>query len=254
AELRRHAVERPVVVAIDDTQWLDSASARALRYALRRIDREPVGVIATLRAGAGCEDPLRGEDVLPPGPTYGLEPAPLAQDELRDVLAGTVAAISRPLLARIHEISGGNPLYAVQLARSLPKDTSAYDTVVLPDSLHAAIAEHLETVPPELGPLLDTASALGPTSAQELRTSVEGDVDALLAAAEKHGVLVIEDDLTVRFAHPLLGSAVYRRLSPLARRSVHARLARLTRADDRRARHLALSTDEPDADVARLLD
>src|SRR5262249_5604922 len=98
AELRRHAVERPVVVAIDDTQWLDSASARALRYALRRIDRERVGVIATLRAGTGREDPLRGEDVLPPGRTDVLEPAPLTQDELRDVLAGTVAAISRPLL------------------------------------------------------------------------------------------------------------------------------------------------------------
>src|SRR5262249_20731865 len=232
AELRRHAVERPVVVAIDDTQWLDSASARALRYALRRIDREPVGVIATLRAGAGCEDPLRGEDVLPPGPTYGLEPAPLAQDELRDVLAGTVAAISRPLLARIHEISGGNPLYAVQLARSLPKDTSAYDTVVLPDSLHAAIAEHLETVPPELGPLRRPPSARAPPPARGLRAAVAGAVAALLAGAEKHGVLVIEDALTVRSPHPPLGPAVSRRLTPLARRSVHARLARLTHDDD----------------------
>src|SRR4029077_9940906 len=160
---RELAAERPAVVAIDDAQWLDSASARALRYALRRVDGERIGVVATLRAGTGGADPLRGDDVLPPGRTDILQPGPLTQEELRDVLSATVVAISRPLLARIHEISGGNPLYAVQLARSLPQDAAAYDRVELPESLQAAIAEHLESVPPELAALLETVSALGRT-------------------------------------------------------------------------------------------
>jgi DNA-binding CsgD family transcriptional regulator len=79
-------------------------------------------------------------------------------------------------------------------------------------------------------------------------------VDALLAAAAEHGLLVVDENLAVRFSHPTIGSAVYERMSPLTRRSLHARLAGLASDPDVRARHLALSTDEPDAAVAQLLE
>ncbi len=247
-----------MVIAIDDAQWLDLASARALRFALRRLDAAPVGVVATARPGIETEDPLGLLSALPPGRVESADLGPLGPAAIRRVLAGTVAAISRPMLRRIHEVSGGNPLYAIELARGLPpegQDEPQPGELHLPDSLQEAIARRLETVDPELAPLLETAAALGRASVHELRRALPGsDVDALLAAAAEHGLLVVDENLAVRFSHPTIGSAVYERMSPLTRRSLHARLAGQASDPDVRARHLALSTDEPDAAVAQLLE
>jgi hypothetical protein len=64
--LRRLIDRGPVVIAIDDLQWLDSVTARALRYSLRRFRVEAVAVVATLRSDASTSDPLSGPTVLPP--------------------------------------------------------------------------------------------------------------------------------------------------------------------------------------------
>jgi DNA-binding NarL/FixJ family response regulator/tetratricopeptide (TPR) repeat protein len=66
--------------------------------------------------------------------------------------------------------------------------------------------------------------------------------------------LVVGDDLEVRFTHPLLGSGVYGRMSALAKRDLHARLADVAAYADGRARHLALSTEAPEPEVAALLE
>jgi DNA-binding CsgD family transcriptional regulator len=76
----------------------------------------------------------------------------------------------------------------------------------------------------------------------------------LLATAQQQEFLVLDEDLGVRFAHPLIGSAVYASMSPLSRRDLHARLAEHATDPDDRARHLALSTDEADALVADELE
>ena len=130
--LRRLCEARPVIVAIDDLQWLDSVSARALRYALRRVDGEPIGVLATTRPG-GHADPIALESSLPPGRCGALDLGPLSLGALRRLLAGVgVEAVSRPTLARIHAVSGGNPLYAIELTRALPGPRRATDDVGLP--------------------------------------------------------------------------------------------------------------------------
>jgi DNA-binding CsgD family transcriptional regulator/tetratricopeptide (TPR) repeat protein len=256
AELRRLAGATATLVAIDDLQWLDSASARALRYALRRLDAEPVGVLATARVGA--EDPLATNGLFPPGRAETLDLGALTLEALRSLLHETVGAVSRPTLRRIHDVSEGNPLFAIELARSLAKVDPALrpaGELRLPDSLQEAIAGRLETVPDELLPLLETASALGRASVSELVDALpDEEVTSLLESAESHGFLVVGDDLEIRFSHPLVGSAVYGRMSPLARRTLHSGLAEVTVDPDLRARHLALSTDEPDAEVARLLE
>jgi DNA-binding CsgD family transcriptional regulator len=242
ATLRRLAGERPVVVAIDDVQWLDAASARALRFALRRLDAEPVGLLCAARPGDG--DPVAR--VLDPARVETVEVGPLGLGALRRVLAGTVDTISRPALRRIHEASGGNPLYAIELAR-------AGAVVPLPDSLQGAIALRLDAAPAELAPLLETVAALGAAPVAALRESFGDALDELLALAAAEDLLAVDEALAVRFAHPLLATAVYGRAGPLARRALHARLAGRADDPDDRARHLALSTDEPDADVAALL-
>ncbi len=256
-ELRRLSAIKPTVVAVDDVQWLDPASAHALRFALRRLDDEPVGVLATVRLGSDRDDPLDAVWPLPSTRFEVVDLGALGLEDLRRVLSGTVTAISRPTLRRIHEVSAGNPLYAIELARGIGAhhEGSSAGRLPLPDSLQGAIAERLEGVPPELAPLLETTSALGRTSVKELREVFpDSDVERLLAAAERHELLVVEQDLGVRFPHPLIGSAVYGAMSPLARRSMHGRLADRAVEPDVRARHLALSTDGVDVSVAMELE
>ena len=255
--LRRLSGAAATVIAIDDLQWLDSASARALRFALRRLDAEPVGLIATVRASSGPEALSAMVNALPPGRSELLDLGPLSLGALRTVLAGTVEAISRPLLRRIHEVSGGNPLYAIELARAFAVRRGPQPAVglPLPDSLQAAIARRLATAPAGLAPLLESTSALGHPTVKELREALAGsDLDALLAIAEREELLVVEDSLRVRFSHPLLASAVYAGMGRLARRAVHARLADRAIDPDARARHLALATDTADERVAALLE
>ena len=161
------------------------------------------------------------------------------------------------MLQRIYELSAGNPLYALELARALGDEQRAGGPsagLPLPDSLRAAIAGRLERAA-DLDELLRTVSALGPTSVGALRAALPGEpVEAQLDAAEERGLLVVDDELHVRFAHPLIGSLVYSRVPAFARRALHARLAEAASDADVRARHLALSTDEPDAEVAALLE
>ena len=256
--LRGLADTGPVVLAIDDAQWLDSASARAVRYALRRFETEPVGVLATTRVGADSGDPLAASTAFAPTSYELLELGPLTLGALRRVLAATVPSISRPLLRRIYAVSAGNPLYAIELARGLETDgrtSGLTDGLPLPGSVQAAIAHRLETVPPELLPVLEVVSALGPTSVAELADILtEVPLDELLPVAEQLRLLVVDESLEVRFDHPLVGSVVYGRMSSLARLGLHARLAEQVGDPDARARHLALSNAEPDAAVAALLE
>ena len=255
--LRSQAEREPTVVAIDDLHWLDPASAHALRFALRRLDPERIGVLGALRTPQVGVGLLTSAKTMAPGRYETLELGPLGLGALRRLLRPFVAAISRPTLRRIHEVSGGNPLYAIELARGLaPEDPreGPRGRVNLPDSLQAAIAHRLETAPDELTPLLEVVAALGTTAAVDLREYVPGDMDALLPVAERHGFLLVEETLHVRFSHPLIASAVYQRMSPLGRCALHGRLARSAADPDVRARHLALSTDGPDARVAELLE
>jgi DNA-binding CsgD family transcriptional regulator len=254
--LRASADDAPTLLAVDDLHWLDSGSAGALRFAIRRLEHEHVGIVVTVRPGP--EDPLGLERILPPGRCEAMDIGPLGLEDLRRILAGTLTTISRPLLSRIHEVSGGNPLYAIEVARALaqeqPTDEGA-GTLPLPRSLRAAIAHRLASVPVEIMPVLETISATGSTTVGRLRDSLlSWDPDRLLAEAVRLGVVVVEEDLEVRFRHPLLGSVVYGGMTPLARRALHGRLAeRAVDADDL-ARHLALSVDAPDAGVADLLE
>jgi DNA-binding NarL/FixJ family response regulator len=254
--LRRVAERAPSVVAIDDVQWLDEGTAHALRYALRRLESLPVGVLATARPGG--HDPLRLSSALESGRIDTIPLGPLGLDALRRVVAAVVSSISRPALRRIHEVSGGNPLYAIELARGLEgEDRSGGpgEPLALPDSLQAAIARRLEAVPAELIPLLEAVSALGVGALGALREVMgDADVEGQLAQAERHGLLVLDEDLQARFSHPLIGSAVYGRIGPLPRRALHRRLADLAMDPDVRARHLAMSTDDPDRDAAALLE
>lgn len=140
--IRLLARRAPLVVAVDDLQWLDSSTAAILAFALRRLDGEPVRVLASLRApgqGGPAAGPVRGiaADRLTVGP---LPAGPLTR-----ILRSRVSAeISWPTAHRIHEVSRGNPLYALELARSLaPGGHSIDEPLRVPASLRQLVGHRL---------------------------------------------------------------------------------------------------------------
>ncbi len=246
----------PVVVAIDDLQWLDPGSAATLRYALRRLADEQVTLLATLRAGAA--DPLDLLATIGVDRTDALSVGPLGAVELRALLDTVVTSISRPALRRIHAISGGNPLYAIELVRAQLDNQGAFQqlgSVPLPRSLREAVEERIDALPDALHALLRTVAAAGPIPVADLsRLLSSEDVADLLERARRAELLVIEDDRVVRFAHPMIGSVVYGGTTPVERQILHAALADWCEDQDQKAQHLALSTDAADEQVAQLLD
>ena len=258
--VRALSQDRPTVLAIDDAQWLDQVSARSLRFALRRLTDVPVVILATFRTDIQVDDPLALDDTVPPERREEIHLGPMHMDAIRAVLGNTVRAVSKPTLRMITEVSGGNPGYAVELARFRTAPGSALEPAErpLPGSLQEAVVQRLDDAPQELTPVLELVATLGRATPVDLAASLDvvepAELDRLIERAERSDLLVVEPGPTIGFAHPLIRSAVYGRMGPVSRRALHERLARGTGDDDERARHLALSTDEPDAEVADLLE
>jgi DNA-binding CsgD family transcriptional regulator len=166
---------------------------------------------------------------------------------LRDRLGG---AFPRQTLVRIHERSGGNPFYALELARALESDVDPLAPLPVPDTLDALVRARITDLPAETREALGIAAAWG-TSSEALLERVGVTAEALDPAAAAH--VIERGNGTIHFAHPLLSSALYGDLGD-GRRSVHARIAEVVDDPVVRARHLALSRDEPDAEVATILD
>lgn len=249
--------QAPVVLAIDDQQWLDRASAEALAFALRRLGDRRVGVIGTVRT---VEDDVA--DPLALRSTYAerlerVPLSPLSMSALHHVLRGQLGVVlSRPVLRRIVEASGGNPFFALEQTRALI-DAGAHarpgEPLPVPEPLASVVARRLDRLPPRARRLLLVASAQADPTLDLLRAAGGGDVTVPLRRAERAGVIEIANG-QIRFAHPLFASAVYSSAAPATRREVHRRLAGVVATAEERARHLALATIEPDERVACVLD
>ncbi len=247
----RNALEvlAPVVVAVDDVQWLDASTAGALAFALRRLREENVLVLFARRLGEPTEAPdLDKVDAerLRVGPLSLGATQRLVQAELGTTLA-------RPTLLRLHEASGGNPFYALELARALAAQDAAGDPtrpLPVPETLDGLVRARLEGLPDETRDALVLVAALGRASPQLLLAAGmrEGALDAARDAR------VVDVDGTVRFTHPLLASALYQDLSAGERREAHRRLAEVVDDPIGRARHLALGTERADEEIAAALD
>jgi DNA-binding CsgD family transcriptional regulator len=244
------AGDKPVLVAIDDLQWFDASSAHALAFALRRLAGDQVLLVLARRLAdraqpSGLEQALGAERVrrLPVGP---LSLGALHRF-LRDRLGRPFA---RQTLLRIHERSGGNPFFALELARVLDADVDPVQPLPVPETLEELVRARISGLPASTRKALALASALGTPSESLLeRAGVTADVlDPAVVAR-----VVERENGTIRFTHPLLSSVLYQDLGG-ERRSVHGRIAGIVEDALLRARHLALSRDAPDADVAAVLD
>jgi DNA-binding CsgD family transcriptional regulator len=169
------------------------------------------------------------------------------------VRASGATDLSRPLLVRLHEASGGNPMYALEFVAAL-RELSAVEVLPMPPSLRELVRDRLAALPLSMRPLLELVATLGHPRLELLERLYGDAVDEALQLAGEADVLVIEEEMWVRFSHPLLASAVYADAGPARRRDLHRAAGDAVTGEEERARHLALASAGPDGEVAVLLD
>jgi DNA-binding CsgD family transcriptional regulator len=254
--LRALGQDGRVVVAVDDLQWLDAPSRLALEFAARRVKRDALAFVIALR---------QADDALPiglgrVGPELRViqqSVGPLSLGALHRLLYARLgASIPRPILRRIYDSTGGNPFFALELARELAHDRlelRADEPLPLPRTSRQLVRGRLSRLAPSTVEILLAASSLSQPTTQLLE-SVFGRRRVASALEEAGGAGVIElDSGYVRFTHPLLASACYGEASPDRRRKMHHVLAGLVEDLEEHARHLALATDGEDENVASAL-
>ena len=263
--LRALAAERPLVVAIDDLQWLDAPSLLALEYAIRRLRTEPVAVLTASRIEGGT-DPAAGSradlvGLLPAHRVTRITLGPLTIGAVHHLIQTALGSpLPRPVLARIHDRSVGNPFYALELARHwlerVDQGGRAWVDTALPASVSELVLGRLAGLPKRvLGTLLVVALAGQPSIAliaDVLDRTVDG-VERDLDVAGAAGVLERIAGGSVRIGHPLLADAIADAAPATRRRMIHRRLAAAAVDAEVRARHLAAADDQPDAATAAAL-
>jgi DNA-binding CsgD family transcriptional regulator len=255
--LRLLADERPVLVAIDDSQWLDFASSSGLAYGVRRFRAERIGLLLSRRSG--LESVLLNELLRSPAGERitRVYVGPIDLSSLGRVVhehLGT--SLPRPLLGEVHQASGGNPFYALEIVRMLQRSDVSIEAgqpIRVPDSLHDLVHGRLLALPPESRDFLLAAAAHAhPTLAITEAASGVACADGLTPALEAR-IVELEGE-RIRFTHPLLAAGAYEIADPLRRREVHLQLAEALEDPEARAWQLAASVDQPNEAVAGALE
>jgi DNA-binding CsgD family transcriptional regulator len=247
------AEQSPVLILVDDLQWVDQPSAQVLLFAVRRLRADSVGVIMTTRRGEPV--PVRIDGL----PLVTL--APLGQEAARALLATCARDVTEQVADRLHAATGGNPLALVEMARSLtPSQRAGHD--VLPEPLPSVAA--LETA------YVGRVTALGASTQRALllfAASGDAAVGSLgpalalqhctitdLASAADAGLITI-DRGRARWQHPLVRSVVYYSATAADRAAAHHAVADgLPEDEPGWAWHRAAAADGPDELVATALD
>jgi DNA-binding NarL/FixJ family response regulator len=233
-------------IAVDDCQWVDSDSAAALTYSLRRLQSEPILCLFSVRAGMESVFDLAQFGDLPVA-RLGVGPLSLGATQrlLQHELGRT---FPRLVIRRLVETSGGNPFYALELARALERggEPDADDPPPLSRTLDALISERLDGVSDRARELVGVLCLIASGSLQLLdELGLLDGLDESVAAR-----LVQIEGSVVTFAHPLLAAGAHARLGPEERRRLHSALADALDDPVERGRHLAHAAIAPSASSA----
>lgn len=269
--LRALAATRPVLIILDDLQWIDPLSAEVLVFLSRRLSGLPIQVLAAERTPVQqgvephhhglCPEPLLPLRVPPLTPAEvarllrGLRPDRLTAEHEEDQ-AETATPFDRYTVETVHQATGGNPLYALEVGQALLRRGGTLlpgQPLPIPARLRALIERPLDGLSPEARQALLLAAAAAPHGRPPRRlldrNSPEQAVTGLSEAADR-GIAEIDPEGLVRFGDPLLPAALYAAATTAERRAAHASLAEASTEPIERARHLALATPGDDESIA----
>jgi DNA-binding CsgD family transcriptional regulator len=250
--LSEAAEQRPLLCVVDDAQWLDGASARALAFVARRLLAERIALVF------GTRDLDSGLARFPQ-----LRVEPLGRRDARALLDSVLAArLDESVVERIIAETGGNPLAILELPRGLTPAQLAGGfglpaALALSTGIEQSFQRRLARLPRDARRLLLLAAAepVGDPALLWRAAQQLGIPETAAHAAESDGLLVL--DGAVAFRHPLVRSAVYGAAEPNERREAHRALAGATDPlidPDRRAWHRAQAASVPDEEVATELE
>jgi DNA-binding CsgD family transcriptional regulator len=249
------AARQPILLAIDDVQWLDVSSQAALAFAARRLTGR-VGLLLTGRAHATEPDPAEWLHLQTPEAVGRVRVGPLSLRALHTMILERFGkAFPRPTMVRIAEVSGGNPFYALELARGVDGRSSTGEAV-LPSTLTELVRLRIEHFDGQVGDMLLAACSVGDATvdlvAEATGLPVERVVE-LLEGPEREGILRIDGNSVV-FAHPLLARGIYTHAGPARRRRMHRALAAVEDRPELKARHMALGAASAEPATLHALD
>lgn len=249
------AADAPVVLAIDDIQWIDSSSNTVIAFAARRF-KGRIGVLATERLEPDKPNATQWLQLADLDGLARVPVRPLSLSGLHTLFSEKLhRSFPRPTMVKIAEASGGNPFYALELARALAED-GAMAQSALPGTLAGLVRIRLRHLHDEVrNVLLAAACVSAPTVdllARVSDTSVERIID-LLESAERSRIVLIRGN-RVQFCHPLLAGGIYADSDAARRRAVHRALAEIEDTPELKARHLALASTSEDPATLQAID
>ncbi|MFF5702987.1 AAA family ATPase [Streptomyces sp. NPDC012794] len=247
--LRTLAASGPVLLVLDNAQWLDPESTDLLRFVLRLTPPR----VRVLAAECVRDSPV-AESLCGPGTPVVHVPA-LGADEVAELLLRH--GLPARLAGRIHQASGGNPRLALALGHSLAEAAAGQgggahhaDTLPVTGQARDVARRLLAAAPGRARPtLLLAALAARPTTAL-LRRAGRPDAEAELAQAERAALVTVGEDGTVAFTAGALPTALAADAGWPERAAGHAALAAAVDDPVQAVRHRALAVDTPDADLA----
>ena len=253
----------PTVLVVDDAHLADTASLRALTFALRRLRADPV-----LTVVATAEDDVarlpKGLLRLADADDNRLRLTGLSDREVADLLREHGHGPLPRTVARLREHTGGNPLHLGTLLAEAPAAALADDasTLPAPASFGRAVLGQLAGLTPAAQELARAAAVLADDSPLAVVAAVAGrspqDADATERAAEELGRSGLArgrrgaDGWTLRFRHPLVRAAVADDLGPATRTALHRRAAEHLTGDDALA-HRVVAATGPEPELSDLL-
>ncbi len=254
ALLRLAARRSPVLIVVDDLQWLDRSSARVLGFVARRLEGSCIGFLAAVRSGA---DSFLLHAGLPQH-----DVPPLDEEGATELLRSRFPGLAAPVRRRVVSAAQGNPLALLELPGTMTEAQRLAAEPLPPflslsTQLQVLFADRVRGLPAVTRRLLLLIALDGTGDLQLLRAASSGDswLDGL-APAEREGVVRIDPGADrVAFRHPLIGAAAVGLATSAERRRAHAVLADLLTDDpERRAWHLAEAVVGPDRSAADLLE
>jgi DNA-binding CsgD family transcriptional regulator len=258
------ADQGPLALLVDDAHWADPASLRFVDYLARRVSGLAVALVVAARSGEPASVEERLLALERSAGASVLQPPPLSAEAVGRRLRERLGAEPDEVFSRAClDATGGNPLFLEELLRELATgeleptaEAAGLVGRVGPDAVARLTLARLEAIGPEAGQLARAVAVLGDGAEPALAAGAAGlaEESARGAADRLAAARILAPERRLRFAHPIVRAAIYRRLPPGERAARHAeaaaQLARAGAPAERVAAHLLLTG--PAGDPARV--